>query len=160
MKLKERLMSELSLKPNEFKALCDRVQVEIKAEYSPEEESLLTNAATRPQVVDRPIKKGGLAKTQAPVNGGIQQTQHIVQARHNRGAALGAKAAIAELEGFTQAYTGITDAFYGKFAQLTNAQSVEAESFDAEAVEVNVDDFLSPFFDAEAIAALPASTNS
>lgn len=151
---KLQIKQETQLSLSKLETLISSIGLDSKDSYSDEEYQQILDAATRPQP-QRPVKKDALTKAQAPVSGGIQQTQHIVQARHNRGAAMGAKAAIAELEGFTQTYTGITGAFYDKFSQLSETQSQEAESFEVAAVEVDVDDFLSHFFDAEAIAALP-----
>lgn len=155
MKLKERLMSELNLKPNEFKVLCDRAQVELKAEYSTEEESLLMDTATRPQSV----KSGSKAiqnVNPSTAQGGVSFVQEAMDGAAREGVAIARKRVVTRFTAMVQEENRLMDEGFQHLRSLDAAIDAVDVAWTVSDEDGGMDDFFDHLFPGSTPKALPS----
>jgi hypothetical protein len=157
MKLKERLMSDLGLKPSEFKALCDRVGVASKAEYSPEEEALLMDAVTRPQSPKSPKGQGLQAVNASTAQGGITFVQEAMDGAAREGVAIARKRVVTRFTAMVQEENRLMEEGFAHLRSLDGAIEAVDVAWSIEDEEGGMGDFFGHLFPESTPKALPSN---
>jgi hypothetical protein len=120
-------------------------------------ESIIESEQSTSTGKPKPRKGGSIARSEnsKPVRGAVQQVQDVVTSRKRQGSTLGQQAAMAEVQGFTETYTGITQAFYTQLGAVSQAQIEATEGLNVDSDPLDYEAIAASFFDEEALSALP-----
>lgn len=162
MKASIELQTQYKLTPSKLADMVYAAGLEPSDAYNSEEVELIEEAirldqATTSTGKPKPRKSGSIARSEnaKPVRGAVQQVQDVVTSRKRQGSTLGQQAAMAEVQGFTETYTGITQAFYTQLGAVSQAQIEATEGLSVDSDPLDYEAIAASFFDEEALSALP-----
>jgi hypothetical protein len=130
------LQRQLNVSPSKLEAAIEAAGVDPSlSNFNADQVSAIEEVVTQPEPI-RPKtvnRNGGLQQRQtaSPVKVNQQERNAgIVKARAQTGNKLGQIAGVSEAEAFVDAYTKVTQPFYERFAEVSEAQLLEIEGLE------------------------------